>query len=53
VFSATEDGTRVTFTAEGALQGPMRLIGPIVARAIDRQFRAYHENLRRNVEAGT
>jgi uncharacterized protein YndB with AHSA1/START domain len=53
VFSATENGTRVTFTAEGALQGAMRLIAPIVARAIDRQFREYHENLRRNVEGGT
>ena len=44
-------GTRVEFVAEGALRGPMRLAGPIVARAIDRQFRSYHENLRRNVES--
>jgi carbon monoxide dehydrogenase subunit G len=53
VFSATERGTRVTFIAEGALQGPMRLVSPIVKRAIDKQFRAYHENLRRNVESGS
>jgi uncharacterized protein YndB with AHSA1/START domain len=52
VFSATEGGTQVRFTAEGALQGPMRLLAPIVKRAIDRQFRAYHENLRRNLESG-
>jgi hypothetical protein len=27
-------------------------LAPIVKRAIDRQFRAYHENLRRNLESG-
>ena len=50
VLSAIENGTRVEFTAEGPLQGPMRLVAPIVIRVIDRQFRAYHENLRRNIE---
>jgi hypothetical protein len=41
----------VTFTAEGPLHGPMRLLAPLVTRMIDRQFREYHDNLRRNVEA--
>jgi carbon monoxide dehydrogenase subunit G len=52
VFSPTDRGTVVTFTAAGTLQGLMRLLAPIVTRAIDRQFRAYHENLRRNLESG-
>jgi uncharacterized protein YndB with AHSA1/START domain len=45
------DGTRVQFVAEGPLPGPMRLASPLLARIVGRQFRAYHENLRRNVEA--
>jgi hypothetical protein len=28
----------------------MRLLGPLAARMIARQFRGYHENLRRNLE---
>jgi hypothetical protein len=27
-------------------------LGPLAARIIARQFRGYHENLRRNLEAG-
>jgi uncharacterized protein YndB with AHSA1/START domain len=46
-------GTRVRFVAEGQLRGPMRLLGPLASRMIARQFRAYHENLRRNLEAGS
>ena len=49
-LSPADRGTHVRFTAEGPLQGPMRLLEPIVKRAIDRQFREYHDNLRRNVE---
>jgi uncharacterized protein YndB with AHSA1/START domain len=44
-------GTRVHFLAEGDLHGLMRLLGPVVSRMVGRQFAAYHENLRRNVEA--
>jgi uncharacterized protein YndB with AHSA1/START domain len=44
-------GTRVEFVAEGELSGVMRLAGPILSRAVGRQFAGYHENLRRNVEA--
>jgi uncharacterized protein YndB with AHSA1/START domain len=50
-LTATAGGTRVRFIAEGPLHGPMRLLAPIVQRAVDRQFRQYHDNLRRNVEA--
>jgi uncharacterized protein YndB with AHSA1/START domain len=44
-------GTQVDFVAEGDLRGAMRLASPIVGRMMARQFRAYHDNLRRNVEA--
>ena len=53
VLTRTDTGSRVRFTAEGPLRGPMRLLEPIVARAIDRQFREYHANLRRNVESAS
>ena len=49
-FTADGDGTRVGFVAAGSLRGPMRFAGPLVRRMLDRQFRGYHENLRRNVE---
>ena len=51
-FEPDGAGTRVHFVAEGPLKGAMRLLGPIATRMIDRQFRGYHENLRRHVEAG-
>jgi uncharacterized protein YndB with AHSA1/START domain len=50
-LSASGDGTHVRFVAEGPLQGALRLLTPIVTRMIDRQFREYHANLRRNVES--
>jgi len=51
VFTPAGNGTRVHFVAEGPLRGPMRIAEPIVKRVIDRQFKQYHENLRRNIEA--
>jgi hypothetical protein len=51
VLSPAGAGTHVTFVAEGRLQGPLRIATPIIKRIIDRQFRTYHENLRRNVES--
>jgi uncharacterized protein YndB with AHSA1/START domain len=51
-FSVADGGTRVEFVAEGELHGLMRAATPIVKRMIGRQFARYHENLRRNVEAG-
>jgi carbon monoxide dehydrogenase subunit G len=45
-------GTRVRFVAEGELRGAMRLLQPVAARMMARQFAAYHRNLRRNVEGG-
>jgi uncharacterized protein YndB with AHSA1/START domain len=43
-------GTRVRCVVDGELRGPTRFLAPIVSRAIARQFRGYHENLRRNLE---
>jgi uncharacterized protein YndB with AHSA1/START domain len=50
-FMPEGQGTRVRFVAEGPLKGAAKLAGPIVRRAMARQFAGYHENLRRNVEA--
>ena len=47
------DGTRANFTAEGPLPGAMRLLSPVLARMMARQFAEYHQNLARNVEAAT
>ena len=49
-FAAEGEGTRVRFRAEGELSGAMRLLGPVTAMLMARQFRGYHEHLRRNVE---
>ena len=49
-FEPTEDGTRLRFVAEGDLGGPMRLLQPLAKRMLAKQFAAYHENLRRNLE---
>jgi len=45
-------GTRLNFTAEGELRGGQKLLSPVLSRAMARQFRQYHQNLARNVEAG-
>jgi len=50
-LSVAGGGTQVEFVAEGPLRGFLRIAAPIVTLMIDRQFRVYHENLRRNVEA--
>jgi uncharacterized protein YndB with AHSA1/START domain len=52
VFEATDGGTRVHFTAEGGLRGPMRLLEPVARRALARQFAGYHARLRRTLAAG-
>ena len=44
-------GTRVEFVAEGEVTGAMRLIVPVMSRVMAREFRGYHRNLARNVEA--
>jgi uncharacterized protein YndB with AHSA1/START domain len=53
LFEPHGAGTRIHFVAEGQLKGAMRLLGPLAARIIARQFHGYHENLRRNLEAGS
>jgi uncharacterized protein YndB with AHSA1/START domain len=45
-------GTRVHFSAEGPVTGPMRLLEPILQRVMTREFAGYHAHLKRNVEAG-
>src|SRR4051794_33440356 len=40
-------GTRVRFVGDLTAPG---LVAPIVRRVVDRQFRGYHENLRRELE---
>jgi uncharacterized protein YndB with AHSA1/START domain len=51
-FEPDGEGTRVHFTAEGELRGVMGMLGPLTQRVLARQFAGYHENLRRNLEAG-
>jgi len=51
-FEADGDRTRVSFTAEGEMRGPMRVLEPIVKLLLARQFAAYHRNLCRNLESG-
>jgi uncharacterized protein YndB with AHSA1/START domain len=51
ILRRTEQGATVDFTAEGSLPGFLRLVEPIAARLMRRQFVEYHENLRRCVEA--
>jgi len=50
-FEADGAGTRVRFVAEGELTGAMRLLQPVAARIMAREFAGYHRRLRRNVEA--
>ena len=49
-FEPDGAGTHARFVAEGEIAGPMRLLSPLLARGVARQFRKYHENLRRNLE---
>jgi len=49
-FTPEGDGTRVEFVAEGELRGLMRVLGPLTARMMSRQFAGYHRKLRENLE---
>ena len=51
-FEPTDAGTVVHFVADGELTGPLKLLEPIARRALVRQFRAYHRNLKREIEHG-
>jgi uncharacterized protein YndB with AHSA1/START domain len=46
-----DGGTRVRCIVEGELRGPARFFGPIVRRGIARNFRTYHEHLRKRLES--
>ncbi len=50
-LSRSSGGTRIHFVAEGQLHGAMRIATPIVTRIIHRQFRDYHDNLRRRLQS--
>jgi uncharacterized protein YndB with AHSA1/START domain len=51
-FTPDRDGaTRVRCVVEGELRGPARFFGPIVKRGIARNFRTYHEHLRKSLES--
>jgi uncharacterized protein YndB with AHSA1/START domain len=50
-FEPSDGGTRVRFAAEGQLRGMMRLLEPVTARIMARQFAGYHRKLRHNVES--
>jgi uncharacterized protein YndB with AHSA1/START domain len=45
-------GTHLTFEGSGTLRGPMRLIGPLLARVLNRRFLGYHRRLKRLMESG-
>jgi uncharacterized protein YndB with AHSA1/START domain len=47
----SEGATRVHCVVEGELRGPARFFTPILKAGMARQFRAYHENLRKNLES--
>jgi hypothetical protein len=44
-------GTRVDFRATGRLSGALRLLSPLVTRAVRRQMRKDHERLKRVLES--
>jgi uncharacterized protein YndB with AHSA1/START domain len=49
-FEPDGEGTRVHFAAEGEQKGMMKLLGPLMPRLLAREFRGYHEHLRRRLE---
>jgi ligand-binding SRPBCC domain-containing protein len=49
-FTAENDGTRIDFAAEGQPGGPMRLLEPLLARLLHRQFEGYYAQLKQNLE---
>lgn len=51
VFTPSGDGTAVAFTVHGDLTGAKRLLEPLLAIGLKRQFREHCENLNRVLEA--
>jgi uncharacterized protein YndB with AHSA1/START domain len=47
----SEIGTRVDFHATGRLKGPLRLLSPLIARAVRRQMSKDHERLKQVLES--
>jgi uncharacterized protein YndB with AHSA1/START domain len=50
-FEPTEAGTRLVFVAEGQPGGPMRILSPLLARVLRRQFASYYVRLKTILEA--
>lgn len=49
-FAPHDQGTTVSFAADGELDGAMRYLEPVVRLLLAREFAGYHRNLRRNLE---
>ena len=50
-FEPADSGTLMHFRAYGQLTGPMRILQPLLARALKRQFTTCCENLKRALES--
>jgi len=50
-FQAIDGGTRIDFTAEGEPTGILRAVQPVLRRLLERQFRAYYDQLKQVLEA--
>ncbi|MGB2709985.1 MAG: SRPBCC family protein [Conexibacter sp.] len=51
-FEPTERGTRMRFTGHGQLRGPLRLVQPLLAHTLKRQFANHCATLKRVLEDG-
>jgi uncharacterized protein YndB with AHSA1/START domain len=50
-FSPADGGTRIDFTATGTVPSRVRLLSPLIARAVRRQMHRDHERLKRALES--
>jgi uncharacterized protein YndB with AHSA1/START domain len=50
-FAPADGGTRVRFAARGGVPARMRLLAPLIARAVRRQMRRDHERLKQALES--
>lgn len=50
-FDPADDGTRIRFRAHGKLSGPTRIIEPLVARMLRKQFAEHVATLKRVLES--
>jgi ligand-binding SRPBCC domain-containing protein len=50
-FAPADAGTRITFVGEGQLRGPLRIVHPILARLLRRQFERDYARLKEALES--